>query len=69
MGLDTVYFRLTDAGTVSANGGTVATGGTSRADNFTVSFAAVPEPEEYAAMFAAGLAAFAVVRRRWARPQ
>jgi len=69
VGLDTVYFRLTDAGTVSANGGAVTAGGTSRADNFTVSFAAVPEPEEYAAMFAAGLAAFAVVRRRWARPQ
>lgn len=69
VGLDTVYFRLTDAGTVSANGGTVATSGTSRADNFTVSFAAVPEPEEYAAMFAAGLVAFAVVRRRWARQQ
>lgn len=31
-----VYFRLVDASTVSANGGVVAAGGTSRVDNFTV---------------------------------
>jgi predicted extracellular nuclease len=32
-----VYFRLIDTSTTSANGGTVATGGTNRVDNFTVS--------------------------------
>jgi hypothetical protein len=31
-----VYFRVVDASTVSANGGTVAGGGTSRIDNFSV---------------------------------
>lgn len=38
----TVYFRLTDNGTVSVNGGTVAVGGTSRVDNFII--ATIPEP-------------------------
>jgi VCBS repeat-containing protein len=32
-----VYFRLIDTSTTSASGGTVATGGTNRVDNFTVS--------------------------------
>ena len=40
-----VYFRLIDTSTVSANGGTVGTGGTDRVDNFTVSgISAVPLP-------------------------
>jgi hypothetical protein len=41
-----VYFRLTDTSTVSANGGTVASAGTDRVDNFTVSAtpSAVPLP-------------------------
>ena len=50
------YFRLTDISTVSLNGGTVASGGTDRIDNFTV--AAIPEPSTYALF--AGLAGFAV---------
>jgi hypothetical protein len=40
-----VLFRLLDAsGTASANGGTVASGGTNRVDNFTVSANPVPVP-------------------------
>jgi len=39
-----VYFRLVDASTVSANGGTVGTAGTSRVDNFTVSGATGTPP-------------------------
>jgi PEP-CTERM motif len=37
-----VYFRLVDNSTTSANGGTVATAGTDRLDNFTIEV--VPEP-------------------------
>lgn len=33
----TIYIRLVDSSTTSANGGTVGTGGTDRVDNFTVS--------------------------------
>jgi hypothetical protein len=43
----TVYFRLSDVGTVAAGGGTVGSGGTDRVDNFTISGAvvsAVPVP-------------------------
>jgi len=40
----TVYFRITDADTTSANGGTVAVAGTDRIDNFTVFTTPVPEP-------------------------
>ncbi len=43
----TVYFRLVDDSTSSANGGTVGTGGTDRVDNFTVS-SVVPEPSTIA---------------------
>jgi hypothetical protein len=39
------YFRLVMADTVSANGGTVATAGTDRVDNFSVVGSAVPEPQ------------------------
>ncbi len=38
----TVYFRLVDSSTVSANGGTVASGGTDRVDNVIIQ--SVPEP-------------------------
>jgi hypothetical protein len=59
-----VYFRLVDASTTSANGGTVATAGTDRVDNFTITAAAVPEPESYAMMLAGlGLMGF-IARRR-----
>ncbi|MFM8360411.1 MAG: hypothetical protein ACKOET_17820 [Verrucomicrobiota bacterium] len=59
-----VFFRLTSAGTVSANGGTIAATGTSRIDNVAITAVAVPEPREYAVLAGAGLAAFAVWRRR-----
>jgi len=39
-----VYFRVVDDSTISANGGTVATTGTDRLDNFTVQVVPVPEP-------------------------
>ena len=64
VGLPTVYFRLADTGATSANGGTVSGGGGSRVDNLAVSFGVVPEPAEYAALFAGGLAVFAALRRR-----
>jgi hypothetical protein len=63
-GLSSVYFRVFDTSTTSINNGTVAAGGTDRIDNFSVSFTAVPEPQEYAALFAGGLVAFAMYRRR-----
>lgn len=67
-GASNLYIRLVDADTTSANGGTVAAGGTDRVDNFTVSaISPVPEPEEYAALFATGLAAFALYRRQMAK--
>ena len=37
-----VYFRLVDASTTSANGGTVGSSGTDRVDNFTVSGTVIP---------------------------
>lgn len=40
----TVYFRLLDNSTTSITGGTVATGGTGRVDNFTVNASLIPEP-------------------------
>jgi len=45
-----IDFRLVDAGTTSANGGTVGSGGTDRVDNFTVydNYAPVPEPSTLA---------------------
>jgi hypothetical protein len=60
LGQSTVYFRLIDLDTISANGSTVGTGGTDRVDNFTVT--AIPEPSTYALL--ASVAAFAIVLRR-----
>jgi hypothetical protein len=57
-----VYFRLIDTGTVSINGGTVATSGTSRVDNFTIS--GVPEPTSLALLGLASVACVGVIRRR-----
>jgi hypothetical protein len=56
-----VYFRIVDASTVSAGGGTVAAAGTSRVDNFTVS--SIPEPAAVA-MLGLGLAGLILFRRR-----
>ncbi|HTH45999.1 MAG TPA: hypothetical protein VMB21_00680, partial [Candidatus Limnocylindria bacterium] len=50
-----IYFRLVDTGFTSINGGGVSATATSQVDSFSVSFTAVPEPGEYAAMFAGGL--------------
>jgi hypothetical protein len=58
-----VLLRLVAASTVSANGGILANGGTSRVDNFAVMATPVPEPETYA-MILAGLAVVAFGARR-----
>ena len=42
--VSTVYFRLVDTSTTSANGGTVATAGTDRVDNFAVNAATGTPP-------------------------
>ena len=59
-----VYFRLVDSSTVSANNGTVAVGGTSRVDNFTVTATAVPEPGAFALVGGFGLLMLYFKRRR-----
>lgn len=60
---ETVYFRLVMTDTISINGGTVASTGTARVDNFTVTV--VPEPGTVT-LVGVGLAAvlFGVRRRR-----
>jgi PEP-CTERM motif len=58
-----VFLRLVDSSTVSANGGVVATGGTGRVDNFTVMLTPVPEAST-TAMLLAGLAAVGFIARR-----
>jgi hypothetical protein len=55
----TLYFRLIDDSTTSANGGTVGTGGTDRVDNFLVE---VPEPRGLLLIGALGLFAWIWVR-------
>lgn len=63
VGQATVYFRV-----VNTEEAASAASGTSRIDNFAVeAISAVPEPEEYAALFAAALVGFAVWRRAQAR--
>ena len=47
----------------------ISGGGGSRVDNLAVSFGVVPEPAEYAALFAGGLAVFAALRRRSGRAE
>lgn len=61
-----VYVRLTMADTTSANGGTVAAGGTDRVDNLIVSGTPVPEPGSIvmATLGIAGLVTVGVRRRR-----
>jgi MYXO-CTERM domain-containing protein len=59
----TLILRLVNSSTTAINGTTVATTGTSRIDNFTVSATPVPEADT-AAMLLAGLAALAFVARR-----
>lgn len=58
-----VFVRLIDSSTVAINGGTVAAGGTSRIDNFTVNLTPVPEPATWALM-CGGIAAVARIARR-----
>ncbi len=57
----TVYFRVVDTSTTSAGGGTVASGGTDRIDNFIIS---VPEPSSLALFGGFGLLAWFMARRR-----
>ncbi|HEV2691662.1 MAG TPA: PEP-CTERM sorting domain-containing protein [Verrucomicrobiae bacterium] len=56
----TVYFRVADADTIAISGGTVATGGTDRVDNFVVS---VPEPSTFALATIGGLGCLFAMRR------
>jgi hypothetical protein len=57
-----LYLRLVNTSTVSSNGGTVATGGTSRVDNVTV-LNNVPEPTTVILLSAAGIVLFGMRRR------
>lgn len=59
-----VMVRLVATSTTALNGGTVASGGTNRIDNFSVTMAPVPEPETYALMLAGLVAVARVARRR-----
>src|ERR1017187_2280454 len=56
-----IIFRLVDTSTTSINGGTTASGGTDRVDNFTI--VGIPEPSTVA-LVASGLAGLLVIRRR-----
>jgi len=58
-----VFVRLFNTSSVSASGGTVANGGASRIDNFTVNMTLIPEPGTYALLLA-GLAVIGFVARR-----
>ena len=60
----TVYFRIADASTTSANGGTVAAAGTDRIDNFSVFTTPVPEPSAVALGILGGLAGLVIWKRR-----
>ncbi len=56
-----VWFRLVNSSTVSANGGTVGTAGTSRVDNVEIEGVLIPTPGSLALISLAGLLA---MRRR-----
>jgi len=58
----TVYIRFLDDATTSANGGTVATGGTDRMDNINIGV--VPEPSTLALLSMGGLASLGFLARR-----
>lgn len=61
----TVDIRLANSSTVSANGGVVAAGGTSRIDNFTViSPVPVPEPSTTVLAVVGGFLTLAFLRRK-----
>lgn len=53
----TVWFRMTQANTISANGGVVASGGTNRVDNIIINGTVVPAPASVALVGLAGLVA------------
>lgn len=61
-----VIFRIVDPSTLSANGGTVASGGTDRIDNFLVtgSSVVVPEPTSLSLLGGFGLLAAGFARRK-----
>jgi len=59
-----VSFRLVDQDTVSANGGTVSSGGTDRVDNFIVTVNPVPEPTTLALSALGGLACLLSMQRK-----
>jgi hypothetical protein len=61
-----VVFRIVDDSTTSINGGTVATSGTDRIDNFVVSGTAdaVPEPSSMALTAVGGLLGLVTIRRK-----
>jgi PEP-CTERM motif len=58
----TLYFRLVDTSTVSAGGGTVGAGGTSRVDNVTA-VDGIPEPATMSLLALASVVALGVSRR------
>lgn len=58
-----IFLRLIDQDTVSANGGTVASGGTDRIDNFAISASPVPIPAAIW-LFASGLLGVTGLRGR-----
>jgi hypothetical protein len=60
----TINFFIVDASTTSLNGGTVASTGTDRVDNFMVSATPVPEPATLALCGIGGLAGLLILRRK-----
>ena len=61
----TIFFRIADATTTSANGGTTASGGTDRVDNVVISAGTtLPEPTSLAALLLGGMA-LTGRRRKW----